>query len=316
MAVYTQVSAAELEAFLAPYDCGRLVDFAGIAAGIENTNYRVTTTRGRFVLTLLEQTPADDLDFCLHLMAHLADNDLPSARPLAPTGEGAFVRTLHDKPAVLVEHLKGHSVMQPDTEHCRSLGAAVARMHLATGNFARRRENERGRRWHEQTARRVRPHLDRAGQVLLDDELEHYLGAAGKSLASGVIHADLFRDNVFFDHHRLSGLLDFYYAHTGPLIYDLAVCVSDWCFDPETGFHLERARALLRAYATLRPVDAVELQTWSSAVRAAGLRFWLSRVHDATFPRPGEITHIKDPTWFRVLLERCRDEESLEAMWM
>lgn len=315
MSVYTNVTASELENFLKRYSVGVLRDYAGIAEGIENTNYFVTTDQGRFVLTLFERTAAKELPYCLNLMAFLADHAIPSAHPLADSA-GEYLQMLQGKPAALVQRLDGASVADPDREHCRAIGSTIGRMHQVTLTYRATRDNERGVDWHANTATLIRDRLDPAAQAMLDSELDFLRRFDFGRLPQGVIHADLFRDNALFDGHRLTGLIDFYYAHFGPLIYDLAVTVSDWCFGRHGRFDSDRARAMVQAYGSERAVVAREVDAWLACLRAAGLRFWLSRLKDRLFPRGGEITHIKDPAPFKAVLEACHSQpQLLQSVW-
>lgn len=314
MSVYTEVSEPALQGFLEHYALGELVAYAGIADGIENTNYRVQTRSGRFVLTLFEQTAAEDLPFCIDLMAALADHGIPSARPIVDRN-GNLLRHLEGKPALLVEHLSGKSVEQPSLQHCRALGDVLGRMHAITASYPRQRDNERGVAWHSQTAAAVRERLVGADRALLDRTLGKALAFDLSGLPQGVIHADLFRDNVLFENDTLTGLIDFYYAHTGALIYDLAVVIADWCFEPNGRFLGDRAAAIVAGYTWRRPPTHAERTAWFAVLRAVGLRFWLSREFDRHFPRGGVITQTKDPAMFRaILLALETGDESLAVL--
>jgi len=314
VSVYTEVSGTALRRFLQAYTVGEPVACEGIADGIENTNYRVQTRDGRFVLTLFEQTAAENLPFCVGLMAALADHGIPSARPVADR-HGRYLQTLEGKPALLVEHLRGKSIAQPSLRQCRALGEVLGQMHLFTAAYPQQRLNERGRAWHVETAAAVRGRLDSGDRELLDRTLANTLAVELSVLPQGVIHADLFRDNVLFEHDSPSGLIDFYYAHTGALIYDLAVVIADWCFNPDGTFLRERATAIVAGYARRRPPNAAERTAWLGVVRAAGLRFWLSREFDRHFPRDGVMTQTKDPAMFRAILVALeRDGEALDVL--
>ncbi len=307
MSVYTVIERRELEAFLADYDVGALRNFSGIIAGIENTNYFVATAAGNYVLTLFEFTPAAELPFFLALMAHLAEHGVPSAHPLADRG-GRYLRELKGRPAALVMRLPGASVIKPTVAHCQAIGQAMAHMHLASLDFAPRRNNDRGAVWRAEVARMVAPRLNDEDRRLLTESVEECRDDRFAALPSGVIHADLFRDNALFQALRLTGIIDFYYAHSGAFVYDLAVAVADWCFDDDKRvLHAELAGVLLGAYAQVRPLVAAERQAWMAALRATGLRFWLSRLKDQYFPRDGALTHIKDPQPFKRVLLRGRD---------
>ncbi len=314
MSVYTTVSRAELTRFLSRYAVGSLLDFAGISAGIENTNYFVTTSAGRFVLTLFEEIPATELPFFLELMAVLAEHGVPSAHPV-PDRAGTYLQCLCGKPAALVQRLSGRSTAAPDLAHCAAIGDALGRMHLVTTGLPARRENDRGGAWHAHTAARVAPRLDLPERALLQREISLQATDPYGGLPAGVIHADLFRDNVLFEDHRVTGLIDFYYAYNGPLVYDLGVTVADWCFVPAGRFELDKAAALIGAYHRQRALVTAERAAFVTALRAAGLRFWLSRLKDQHFPKEGELTHIKDPSPFRELILRAiADAAALEAV--
>ncbi|MCP5200662.1 MAG: homoserine kinase [Gammaproteobacteria bacterium] len=301
MSVFTIVRRPELETFLRAYEVGELVDFEGIEAGIENTNYFVTTSAGRYVLTLFEATPRAELGYFLDLMAFLAEHGLPSAHPIADR-DGAYLRTLNERPAALVVRLPGRSVARPNAAQCQAIGAALATMHRAVAEFPGYRANDRGPAWRRAVAARIAPRLAAGDRVLLEaalaaDALERVPGLPG-----GVIHADLFHDNALFEGERLSGIIDFYYAHNGPFIYDLAVTVADWCFAAGE-LDARRAGALVAAYHAVRPLTAAEQASWAAAIRTAGLRFWISRLQDQIFPRDAALTFIKDPAPFRAVLQ-------------
>jgi len=309
MSVFTPVSQQQLEAFLGHYDCGELIEYAGISAGIENTNFFVTTTTGRYVLTLFETLTLDELPFFLDLMAYLAEHDLPSAHPL-PDTSGSYLRILQDKPAALVQRLRGASIEKADIDHCRLVGDMLGRMHNVSLDFPERRLNDRGSEWRRQVRDKLAGRLDPQDQALLDDELAWQQAHSVTDLPGGVIHADLFRDNVLFDGAELTGLIDFYYACHDDLLYDLAVTVNDWCSDNDGGLDPTLTRVILHAYHLQRPLTADERQAWPGSLRAAALRFWLSRLHDAHFQREGEITHTKDPQIFRRILCHRRDHKA------
>ena len=315
MSVYTPVDQDSLNAFLAHYQVGALVAYEGISAGIENTNYFVDTDGGRWVLTLFECLQANELDYYLELMAWLAEKGIPTAAPQR-NDQGDFLGTLCGKPATLVKRLHGSSVSKPDERHCRAIGEALANLHLAGQDFPRKRLDERGADWWKQTVARVRPHLDTEQQALADEELRFQGLYARSNLPQGTIHADLFHDNALFSDHRLSGLIDFYYACYDALLYDIAVTVNDWCSLDSGELDGPRVRVLLAAYHAIRPLSALEKGAWPVALRAAAMRFWLSRLTDQHFPRDGEITHIKDPGVFqRILQQRIAHTDSLRQHW-
>ncbi len=301
MSVYTPVERAALEVFLDRFDAGALLDYSGISAGIENTNYFVTTTHGRYVLTLFEQIAREDLPFFLELMAYLAEHGVPTAHPQADR-EGHYLGELCGKPAALVQRLEGHSVEQPSLAQCAAIGSALARLHLSGQSFGLRRANPRGPHWWREAAARVRGHLGPKEVRRLDEELAFQFAHRHDALPRGVIHADLFRDNALFEGERLTGIIDLYYACTDTLLYDVAVTVNDWCVNEARELDLPRTHALLAAYAGVRAFTPAERASWPVMLRAAALRFWLSRLVDLHFPRPGELTHTKDPEAFARLL--------------
>ncbi len=304
MSVYTRIERHELEEFLRNYSLGELVDYSGISAGIENSNYFVTTTQGQFVLTLFETMQAAELPYFLDLMAHLAEHDIPSAHPLADK-HGAYLRSLRDKPAALVQRLAGANVEQPTAAQCTTVGAALGDMHTAGQSYSGSRNNDRGPHWWKTTAQKVMPQLTHDDAELLSSELHFQTQFQAYDLPRGVIHADLFRDNVLFVGESLTGMIDFYYACNDALLYDLAVTINDWCSRPDGALEPELLQSMLEPYQELHPFSATEHEAWPVMLRAAALRFWLSRLHDMHFPRKGEITHIKNPDVFkRILLNR------------
>jgi homoserine kinase type II len=312
MSVYTPVSPSELDAWLLRYTVGGLVELAPIASGIENTNYFVTADRGRFVLTLYERLPAAELPFYLNLMAHLARCGVEVPAPVADR-TGALFSLLNGKPASLVERVDGVPVETPDAAHCAQVGAALARLHEATQTYRPRLTNRRGPAWWRQAARAVRPFLNADQAALLDAEIRYQTGFGRGKLRKGAIHGDLFCDNVLFAGERVAGIIDFGFAATDFYAYDLAITVNDWCIDDRTGA-LDRALvgAMLSEYEGVRPLTPDECEAWPSLLRAAALRFWLSRLYDLHLPRPGELVHAHDPAHFeRILRDRVAQMPAL-----
>jgi homoserine kinase type II len=306
LSVYTPVSQAQLAAWLRNYSVGALLALEPIKSGIENTNYFVTTTQGRYVLTLFERLPAAELPFYLELMSHLARHGIPCPAPIADLAN-ALLGELNGKPAALVTRLPGRSIERPGAHECAELGALLARMHLAGRSYGGYLDNPRGPRWWRVAARDLQPFLDAARSGLLEAELDFQAGQRFPDLPRGPVHADLFRDNALFEDGRISGVFDFYFAGVDCLLYDVAVCANDWCLaDPAADRELDPSltRAFLGAYHALRPFTAGERAAWPALLRAAALRFWLSRLHDLHLPRPGELVHAHDPEHFRLVLER------------
>ncbi|MDE2342514.1 MAG: homoserine kinase [Betaproteobacteria bacterium] len=301
MAVFTPVSHDDLSAWLTRYDVGQLLEQNAIAAGIENTNYFVTTTQGRFVLTLFEKLQPSELPYYLGLMDHLARRGIPCPRPI-PDQNGQFFDMLCGKPASLVTRLSGQSQMSPGAAHCAVFGDLVATLHKEAADYAGSLHNPRGPAWWVATAARVRPFLNEQQNALLDRELAYQSLHRSDDLPRGAIHADLFRDNVLFDGERVGGVIDFYFAGTDAWLYDLAIVVNDWCMTAQASLDPQRVQALVGAYNARRPVTATERAAWPVMLRAGALRFWLSRLFDLHLPRPGEIIHPHDPTWFERIL--------------
>ncbi len=316
MSVYTRVEREQLETFLTHYDLGELLEQQGISDGIENTNYFVTTTKGRYVLTLFESLSAEELPFFLDLMAFLAEHDVPSASPLADA-DGHYLRTLNDRPAALVERLSGAWVAAPSVVQCAALGRVLGRLNRAGQAFKGQRPNSRGPHWWRVTSARVMERLPEADARMLQNELAYQSSHRLDELPRGVIHADLFRDNALFQGDELTGVIDFYYACTDVLLYDLAVTVNDWCSHGDGTLDSARATAMLQAYNAERPLTDQERKSWPVMLRAGALRFWLSRLQDKLFPRPGEMTHIKDPEEYaRVLRDRIACCEKGSLPWL
>src|SRR5690606_32290353 len=298
VAVYTEVDDGELADFIAGYDAGQLLSFKGIAEGVENSNFLVHTTAGSFILTLYEKRvdPAD-LPFFLGLMRHLAAAGIPCPTPVE-TRQGATLGTLAGRPAALITFLEGMWIRRPRNRHCAELGAALAAMHLAAGDVAGSRPNALSHESWSGLFDQCRAHADEvhgglAGEI--DGELAALTAAWPAGLPTGVIHADLFPDNVFFLGDRLSGIIDFYFACTDALVYDLAICLNAWCFEPDGSFNTTKARMMLNAYRKLRAVSAGELAALPTLARGAALRFLLTRLYDWLHHPAGAFVKPKDP---------------------
>lgn len=326
MAVYTEVSFEEAAALLRTLGLGELGQLQGIKGGIENTNYFVNSTRDgvalEHVLTLFERLPFEQLPFYLQLMRHLAAQGIAVPNPAA-TAQGQILHCLRGKPAAVVNKLRGQPQLRPTPAHCRAVGQMLARMHLAGASFPLMQPNLRGLAWWNETVPVVLPYLNAAQASLMQTELafQNHIAAqaAFAVLPRGPIHADLFRDNALFDGPELTGFFDFYFAGHDAFLFDIAVCLNDWCVrhsdDEQDGSHeAPQAQAFIEAYQAVRPLERAEWDLMRPMLRAAALRFWLSRLWDLHLPRKASMLQAHDPAHFeRVLLDRVQRIPSLGA---
>jgi len=318
MAVFTEVSTDEAQRLMQNLQLGQLTELRGIEGGIENTNYFATTSEGQYVLTLFERLNFTQLPFYLYLMQHLARRGIPVPNPAA-NAKGEILHTVCGKPAAVVNRLRGKSELAPGPAHCAAVGAMLARMHLAGRDYDRHQPNLRGLPWWNETVPVVLPYLEPAQAALLQSELAYQNHIAASSLYAalprGPVHADLFRDNVMFDGAALTGFFDFYFAGVDTFLFDLAVCLNDWCIDLPTGTHdAARAAAMLDAYQAVRPLTAAEHELLPAMARAGALRFWISRLWDFYLPREASMLTPHDPTHFeRVLRQRIEHPVTAHA---
>lgn len=309
MAVFTPVSLDDLPQWIKQFPLGQPLALKGIASGIENSNFFLTTEAGEYVLTIFEVLSFEQLPFYLKLMHHLADRGVLVPAPVA-NDRGELIVALHGKPAAIVTKLEGKSQMDPRPVHCAAVGAMLARMHLAAVDYPLQQPNLRGLDWWNETTPQVLPFLDDSCAHLLRAEMHFQEAFAGcdtyHQLQRGPVHADLFRNNVMFDGERLTGFFDFYFAGCDSWLFDVAVTVNDWCIELDTGvLDTARVRAMLDAYHAVRPFTDAEQTAWQPMLRAAALRFWLSRLYDFHLPRAAEMLTPHDPTHFeRILRER------------
>ena len=312
MAVFTELSFDEAAALLKRLQAGELTRLTGIAAGTENTNYFAEVAGAQLVITLFERMSLTELPFYLGLMKHLARRQLPVPDPLADdTGE--LIHRLAGKPAVVVSRLPGAPELVPTLAHCAQVGRALARMHLAGRDFQRTQPNPRGLAWWTQATPGLLPLIDPAQRPLLESELHFQQQLAGTpaylGLPRGPIHADLFRDNVLFENDQLSGLLDFYFAGVDTWLFDIAVCLNDWCTDAATGqLRGEHATQFVAAYSAVRTLTAEETQLLPALMRAAALRFWVSRLRDWHTPRDAAVLEARDPAELERVLRARIDQ--------
>ncbi|MES9962340.1 MAG: homoserine kinase [Candidatus Sedimenticola sp. 20ELBAFRAG] len=304
MSVYTSVSQDELEAFLSGYDAGALVGYQGITDGMENSNYFIACDGAEYVLTLFESKSASELPYFLSLVDFLSARGVPCAVPVT-NGNGNCLGELNAKPAVLFRRLPGRWLLSPGQDECEQVGRALGAMHRVGLGFDGRRADDRGLDWMRTSATRLSTHLSEADLRLLQDELNYQECYRKADLPRGVIHADLFRDNVLFSNGRLAGLIDFYTACDGCLLYDLAVTVNDWCVEEDGCVDHSRQEALIRGYSSERQITPGEADAWGVMLRRAALRFWISRLVEFHSQRPGEMALIKDPDEIkRILVSR------------
>jgi homoserine kinase type II len=321
MAVFTSVSDDNARTLLQRYDLGELITLRGITAGIENTNYFLDTNRGHYVLTLFEVLNADQLPFYIELMHHLALRGVPVPQPQT-LKDGTRLTALNGKPAAIVTRLSGGYEPEPSPAHCALAGRTLAQAHLAARDFTIHQDNLRGLAWWQATAPSLYPFLDDGQAALLRQSLEEQTSlAAGRpasALPSGPSHCDLFRDNVLFDgtfeSPHMGGFIDFYFAGWDAWLFDVAVSVNDWCIQRTSGaFVHKRLDAWLRAYHDVRPFTDEERGAWPAMLRAAALRFWISRLYDFHVPRPAQTLKPHDPRHFERIL-RLRSAQPAPAL--
>ncbi|WP_112663282.1 homoserine kinase [Microvirga flavescens] len=298
MAVYTEVSDEELASFLATYDIGTVLSYKGIAEGVENTNYFLHTTAGTYIMTLYEKRVKEsDLPFFIALMQHLAERGLNCPLPVS-NRQGEALGWLAGRPAAICTFLDGIAVRRPSASHCGALGQALAKLHLAGQDFAMARPNALSLDGWPQLFAQAEAQADSVSAGLAErtrQELAFLKEAWPSGLPTGVIHADLFTDNVFFIGPEVSGLIDFYFACTDALAYDVAICLNAWCFEADGSFNLTKGRALLAGYQALRPLSADEIEALPIFCRGSAMRFMLTRLVDWLNVPPGALVKPKDP---------------------
>ncbi|MEM9027755.1 MAG: homoserine kinase [Pseudomonadota bacterium] len=319
MAVYTEVSDDELAAFLGTFDVGELLSFKGIAEGVENTNYIVATTQGQFILTLYEKRvdPAD-LPFFLGLMDHLSAKQFACPTPIHDR-VGQALGKLAGRPAALISFLDGIWIRRPQPVHCRAVGAAMAQMHLAGADFTTPRKNALGFADWRPLFERFETDADRVFTGLRDgvrSELDALAEAWPRDLPEGIIHADLFPDNVFFRGEQISGLIDFYFACNDAYAYDLAIALNAWCFEQDLAFNVTKARALLAGYSAVRPLTSDEVAALPTLCRGAALRFLLTRAYDWLHTPATAFVKPHDPVpYFRRMRFHTTIRSATEYGW-
>lgn len=302
MSVFTTLNLEEVRVWLRDFTIGEIVELRGIAAGITNTNYFVITDSTRYVLTIFEHNKLEELPYFVDLMTHLAKHGVPCPTPIIDKN-GLALHVLKGKPALMVSCLKGRDIETPNAAQCAQVAASLAQLHIAGQSFVKKSHNQRDQDWRDVTAEQVMLKLSADEQKLLKTELYFQDKLDLSRLPHGVVHGDLFRDNVLFDGDKLGGFIDFYYACDDSLAYDVAIAVNDWCILADGSFDDKKLNAFLNAYQAVRPFTAAENASWHALLRGAALRFWLSRLFDFYYPAEGELTHAKDPNHFKKILQ-------------
>lgn len=299
MAVYTHVTADDIAEFLEDFDVGEVVSFKGIAEGVENSNYLLYTTKDKFILTLFEKrVNEDDLPFFMGLMKHLSDKGINCAEPIADKN-GDVLKTLCGRPTALISFLNGLSVTRPSAKNCRDLGVAMAEMHLAVSDFDMSRENDLSLGGWIDLAEKCEARADECEQGLssiIHEEMDFLKENWPTDLPDGIIHADLFTDNVFFLDDKLSGLIDYYFSCSDFLAYDIAICINAWCFENDGSFNATKAAQLVRGYQSVRKLSDQEVTALPILCRGSAMRFMLTRLYDWLNQVEGALVQVKDPT--------------------
>jgi len=310
VSVYSPITRSQLEALFDDYDLGKVINFEGITAGIDNTNYQVTTSSGEFVLTVFESLTDSELKPVFRLLAQ-ANKHVPCPLP-QPKRNDNLLSHFNNKPAAVFNFLPGVDVKEPSTEHCRTLGSALGKLHIGLKEVEMPMTHRYNLSAFKTVFKRLKSHLSASDIVLIEDELSYQSRYNFADLPGSVIHGDLFRDNVLYIGDKLSGILDFYDACKGPWLIDIAIATNDWCSD-NGSIHNDKTTSLLAGYQSIRPLQSEEQRLWPVVLRAAALRFWLSRLQHRIQPRPGVLTQEKDPNEFKRLLQQHRQLQSRSA---
>ena len=302
MSVYTKITENDLSDHLKHYSIGKIITLNGISDGIENTNYLLTTDQGEFIFTIFENIKINDVNQYLLFMNHVNEKGLLSPRVMQTRKQELFF-TIGDKPSAIIEKLDGASILNPDEKKCEDVGTILGDFHNYSSDFNITIPNSRDLSWCKSTKEKLVKTISKPEILLIEDAIKNQESLQSQKLPVGMIHADLFRDNVLFYKEKISGMIDFYYSCQGFLIYDLAVVANDWCTEPDGSLNQLKLQKLLKHYNMKRVIEDNEKSFWQHALISAALRFYLSRLLDLHFPKIGEMTHIKDPSVFKNILE-------------
>ena len=304
MAVYTSINKSELEDWLKNFSIGTLKNFKGISSGVTNANYFVETDTTKLILTIFEENKLEELPFYLDLMRFLASKNFPCPLPVI-NNNNEYLTLIKDKPAVLVSFLLGAEKESITEDDCCSVGEALAKLHTSAKDFSGKKKNSRNIDWISSKFNELKKKLSGSDQTIIEQEIDYQKNCLTDGLPSGIIHGDLFRDNVFFHQEKLSAFIDFYYACNDHLILDIAITINDWCSNSDGSLKKEKFDLFLNGYQSIRMLQNSELKYLNNALRLAALRFWLSRLDAYYNILESESVSIKDPNYFRkVLLNR------------
>ena len=304
MAVYTSINKSELEDWLKNFSIGTLKNFKGISSGVTNANYFVETDTTKLILTIFEENKLEELPFYLDLMRFLASKNFPCPLPVI-NNNNEYLTLIKDKPAVLVSFLLGAEKESITEDDCCSVGEALARLHTSAKDFSGKKKNSRNIDWISTKFNELKKRLSSSDQTIIEQEIDYQKNCLTDGLPSGIIHGDLFRDNVFFHQEKLSAFIDFYYACNDHLILDIAITINDWCSNSDGSLKKEKFDLFLNGYQSIRMLQSSELKYLNNALRLAALRFWLSRLDAYYNILESESVSIKDPNYFKkVLLNR------------
>ena len=308
MAVLTTINFDELNLWLMQYSLDKLLDFQGISAGVTNTNYLVTTESEKYILTIFENTSIDELPFYIELMAFLSGEGVACPQPIL-NNQKKYLSLLKNKPALIVPFINGSEVTSVHSEHCFEVGKALANLHLKAQNYRITKKNSRDIDWIKKTFLELSQKISAENYQIITEECTFLDEYTKDNLAEGIIHADLFKDNVLINNGRVSGMIDLYYACTDKYIYDLSITINDWCIDNKGEIESEKLKHFIDGYESIRKLEAKEMDALPIYLRLAALRFWLSRLYDFYNIREGEKIITKDPNHFKnILLKRQRSQ--------